>query len=60
MPKDNKVEKLKDHGYMDLGYSGFTNDVSMKREWIPQPRATWVAFPRKKRPSRVRMKNLSI
>jgi hypothetical protein len=23
----NKVDKLRDHGYMDLGYSGFMNDV---------------------------------
>jgi hypothetical protein len=28
-----------------LGYSGFVNDVGMKKgEWIPQPRETWVAL----------------
>jgi hypothetical protein len=56
----NKVDKLRDHGYMNLGYLGFMNDVGMKREWIPQPRATWVSFPEKRRPSRVMMKKLSI
>jgi hypothetical protein len=49
VPEANKVDKLRDHGYMDLGYSGFVNDVGMKREWMPQPRATWVAFPGKKK-----------
>jgi hypothetical protein len=47
MPEAKKVDKLRDHGYMELGYSGFVNDVVMKREWMPQPRATWVALPRK-------------
>jgi hypothetical protein len=48
MPEAKKVDKLKDHWYMYLGYSRFVNDVSMKREWMPQPRATWVDFPGKK------------
>jgi hypothetical protein len=46
------VDKHRDHGYMDLGYSGLVNDVGMKREWILQPRETWVALPGKRRPSR--------
>jgi hypothetical protein len=25
------VGKLRDHGYMDLGYLGFVNDVNMKK-----------------------------
>jgi hypothetical protein len=41
------VGKLGDHRYMDLGYSGFVNDVGMKKGWMPQPRATWVSLPRK-------------
>jgi hypothetical protein len=48
VPEANKVEKLRDHGYMDLGYSGFVNNVGIKREWMPQPRATWVTLPGKK------------
>jgi hypothetical protein len=56
----NKVDKRRDRGYMDLGYSGFMNGVRTKREWIPQPRATWVFFLGKRRPSRVMMKNISI
>jgi hypothetical protein len=44
----NKVEKIRDDGYMDLGYSGLVNDVGMKREWMPQPRETWVVFLEKK------------
>jgi hypothetical protein len=27
----NKVDKIKDHGYMDLGYLGFMNDVSVNK-----------------------------
>jgi hypothetical protein len=54
------VEKLKDHGYMDLGYSRFVNDVCMKKDWIPQPRETWVAFAGKRRPLRMMTKNLCI
>jgi hypothetical protein len=46
-----KVGKLRDHGYMDLGYSGFVNDGDMKKGWIPQPRVTWVSFLGKRRPS---------
>jgi hypothetical protein len=38
------VEKLNDHGYIDLGYSGFFNDVGMKKDWMPQPREIWVAL----------------
>jgi hypothetical protein len=49
MLEDNKLDKLRDHGCMDLGYSGFVNDVGMKREWMPQPRETWVALPGKKK-----------
>jgi hypothetical protein len=49
VPEANKVEKLRDHGYMDLGYLGFLNDVNMEREWMPQPRETWVDFTRKKK-----------
>jgi hypothetical protein len=45
------VGKLRDSGYMDLGYSGFFNDVDMKKGWMPQPRVTWVSFPGKRRPS---------
>jgi hypothetical protein len=41
---------------MDLGYSGFVNDVDMKKGWMPQPRATWVSFPGKRRPSRMTTK----
>jgi hypothetical protein len=33
---------------MELGCLGFVNDVGMKKEWIPQPRATWFALPGKK------------
>jgi hypothetical protein len=40
VPEANKLEKLRDHGYMDLGYSGFVGDVKMKKEWMPQPRET--------------------
>jgi hypothetical protein len=29
MPEAYKVEKLRDHGYMDLGYSGFVNGVGI-------------------------------
>jgi hypothetical protein len=47
--KAKKVEKLKDHGYMDLGYLGFVNDVCMKKGWMPQPRATWVSLIGKKK-----------
>jgi hypothetical protein len=47
VPEDNIVEKLRDHGYMDLGYLGFVNDFRMKKKWIPQPRETWVALPGK-------------
>jgi hypothetical protein len=47
VPKDKKVDKLKDHGDMDLGYLGFMNDVRMKNVRMPQPRVTWVSFPRK-------------
>jgi hypothetical protein len=54
------VGKLRDCGYMDLGYSGFVNDVNMKKGWMPQPRATWVAFPGKRRPSRMTTKKLCI
>jgi hypothetical protein len=43
------VDKLKDHGYMDLGYFGFLNDFEMKKEWMPQPRETWVVFLGKRR-----------
>jgi hypothetical protein len=35
VPEDNKVEKLRDHGYMNLGYSGFVNDVEKKRVDAP-------------------------
>jgi hypothetical protein len=35
VPEDNKVEKLRDHGYMNLGYSGFVNDVKKKRVDAP-------------------------
>jgi hypothetical protein len=38
------VDKLIDHGYRDLGYSGFMNNVEMKKEWMPQTRVTWVSF----------------
>jgi hypothetical protein len=48
VPKANKVDKLIDHGYMDLGYSRFMNDVGKKKEGMPQPRATWVTFSGKK------------
>jgi hypothetical protein len=31
-----------------VGYSGFMNNVRMsKGEWMPQPRVTWVEFPKK-------------
>ena len=43
------MDKLRDHVYMDLGYLKFVNNFGMKIEWIPQPRATWVAFPGKKK-----------
>jgi hypothetical protein len=49
MPESKKVDKITDHGYMDLGYFRFMNYVGMKREWIPQPRATWVALLRKEK-----------
>jgi len=39
-----KVNKLRYHGYMDMGYLGFLKNVGMKREWMPQPRETWVDF----------------
>jgi hypothetical protein len=29
----------------------------MKKGWMPQPRATWVAFPGKRRPSRMTTKS---
>jgi hypothetical protein len=44
VPEANKVGKLRDRGYMDLGYSGFVNDVCMKKGWMPQPRVTWVSL----------------
>jgi hypothetical protein len=44
VPKANKVDKLRDHGDMDLGYLGFVNEFGMKREWMPQPRETWVSL----------------
>jgi hypothetical protein len=50
------VGKLRDHGYMDLGYSRLVNDVNMKKGWMPQPRVTWVALPGKRRPSRMMTK----
>jgi hypothetical protein len=44
----DKVEKLRDQRYMNfLGYSRFMNDFRMKKEWIPQPRETWVSLPGK-------------
>jgi hypothetical protein len=47
VPKDNKLGKLRDPGYLDLGYSRFVNDVDMKKEWMPQPRETWFSLPGK-------------
>jgi hypothetical protein len=44
VPKAKKVEKLRDHGYMDLGYLRFMNNVGMKKEWMPQTRETWVSL----------------
>jgi hypothetical protein len=45
------LTKWKNSGIGDtwiLGYSGFVNDVGMKKgEWILQPKATWVALPGK-------------
>jgi hypothetical protein len=34
------------------------NGVGMKRGWMPQPRAKWVALLGKRRPSRVMTKTL--
>jgi hypothetical protein len=31
----NKVGKLRDHGYMVLGYSRFVNDVNVKKGGFP-------------------------
>jgi hypothetical protein len=42
-----KVGKLRDRGYMDLGYAGFFNNVYMEKGGMPQPRETWVSFPAK-------------
>ena len=49
MLEAKKVGKLKDLGYMDLGYSGFVKDVDMKKRWMPQPRETWVSLLGKKK-----------
>jgi hypothetical protein len=54
------VGTLRDHGYMDLGYSGFVNDVDMKKGWMPQPRETWVSLTGKIIPSRMTTKNICI
>jgi hypothetical protein len=58
--KANKRGKIRDHGYRDLGYSGFVNDVSRKKGWMPQPRETWFSFPGKRRPSRMTKKKICI
>jgi hypothetical protein len=45
-----KWTTLEMRGTWTMGYSWFMNDVRMsKGEWMPQPRATWVAFPEKKK-----------
>jgi hypothetical protein len=54
------VGKLRDCVYMDLEYSGFVNDVDMKKGGMRQPRVTWVSFPGKRRPSRMMSKKLCI
>jgi hypothetical protein len=46
--------------YMDLGYSGFVNDVGVKKGWIPQPRETWIYLMGKRRSSRMTTKKLCI
>jgi hypothetical protein len=51
------VGKIRDHGYMGLGYSGFVKDVDMKKGWMPQIRATWASLLGKRRPSGMRTKN---
>jgi hypothetical protein len=48
MSKDNKVDKLRDHGYMDLGYSGFMNDVGMKKSGCPNQGRHGLLFQEKK------------
>jgi hypothetical protein len=45
------MDKLRDRGYMELGYSVFVNYGSIKKGWIPQPRVTWVSLLGKRRPS---------
>jgi hypothetical protein len=42
-----KWENSEIMGTWTVGYSGFVNDVGMKKEWIPQLRETWVALPGK-------------
>jgi hypothetical protein len=54
----DKVDKLRDQGYMDFGILGVVNDVRMKKgEWMPQPRVTWVVLLGKRRSSRVMTKS---
>jgi hypothetical protein len=47
------VDKLIDQGYMDFGILRVLKRCRNQGEWIPQPRATWVALPGKRRSSGV-------
>jgi hypothetical protein len=45
----NKVGKLRDHGYRDLGYSRFVNYVSMKKRVDAPTKGDMGFFSRKKK-----------
>jgi hypothetical protein len=49
VPKANTVKKIRDHGYIDLGYSGFVNNVGMNREWMPPTKGDMGCFAGKKK-----------
>jgi hypothetical protein len=59
VPEANEAEKLRDHGYMELGYLGFVNDVSVKRVDSPTKGDMGCFARKKKRPSRMTTKKLS-
>jgi hypothetical protein len=56
VPEANKVSKLRDHGYMDLGYSGFVNNVGKKKRVDAPTKGDMGCFARKIRPSRMMTK----
>jgi hypothetical protein len=51
------VDKLRDHGYVELGYSGFVNDVGMKKSGCPNQGRCGLLCPGKIRSSGVMAKN---